>query len=96
MEKYSLVSSSTCEEILSKYPDYKVFWRSGYAYRGAIEREILRLPLDNCHEKVKELRIHLFNDSMQKLYDWSAAIDITVDHAKKEIHFNGFSTNDLF
>lgn len=93
---YTLTDSFTCDKVLKENPDYKVFWRSGYAYRGASEREILRLPLDNCPEKIKELRIYLFNNNMQKLYDWAAAIDITVDHDKKEIHFNGFSENDLY
>ena len=82
MEKYSLVGSSTCEETLSKYPDYKVFWRSGYAYRGASE-----VRVDNQIDFSKKLLNYL---------DWAAAIDITVDHEKKEIHLNGFSVNDLY
>lgn len=37
-----------------------------------------------------------FEEAMQRKYDWSAAIDIDVDHEKKELHFNGFSENDLY
>lgn len=87
MEKYSLVGSSTCKETLSKYPDYKVFWRSGYAYRGAVEVE---------DDKSIDDYLDSFEERMQRRYNWAAAIDITVDHEKKEIHFNGFSENDLY
>ena len=37
-----------------------------------------------------------FEEAMQRKYDWSAAIDIDVDHEKKELHFNGFSENDMY
>lgn len=36
-EHFKLVGSETCKEVLNKYPNYKVFWRSGFAYRGAEE-----------------------------------------------------------
>ena len=39
VEKYNLVGGKTCKEVLAKYPNYKVFWRSGFAYRGATESE---------------------------------------------------------
>lgn len=32
-ETYELVGCSTCNKVFDKYPNYKVFWRSGYAYR---------------------------------------------------------------
>ena len=79
---YTLASSITCNKVLEEHPDYKVFWRSGYAYRGASE-----VRVDNQIDFSKKLLNYL---------DWAAAIDITVDHEKKEIHFNGFSENDLY
>ena len=94
-EHYNLVGSKTCEEVLTKYPDYKVFWRSGYEYRGASESYDDKLPkTEHIHQcGTKETT---FEDRMQRRYNWAAAIDIDVDHDSKEIHFNGFSSNDLY
>ena len=81
MEKYTLVYSDTCKKVLEKYPNYKVFWRSGLAYKGAGEVEDNRHSLD-------------FESKMQRRYNWAAAIDIEINN--EEIHFNGFSVNDLY
>lgn len=90
MEKltiYTLTGSLTCDKVLKGHPDYKVFWRSGYAYRGAVEVE---------DDKSIDVYSNTFEERMQRRYNWAAAIDITVDHEKKEIHLNGFSENDLY
>lgn len=90
MEKltiYTLIDCYTCNKILEEHPDYKVFWRSGYAYRGAEEVE---------DDKSIDSYLDTFEERMQRRYNWAASIDITVDHEKKEIHFNGFSENDLY
>lgn len=42
IENFSLVGSKKCKEVLAAYPTYRVFWRSGFAYRGAGEYEINR------------------------------------------------------
>ena len=83
IEKFKLVGGEKCKEILSSNPTYRVFWRSGYAYRGAGEREVFRTDSN-------------FTEEMQRKYNWAAAIDIEVDHYKKEIHMNGFSENDMW
>ena len=41
-EHYRLSNSKKCKELLAKYPNYKVFWRSGFQYRGAGEYEMPR------------------------------------------------------
>lgn len=90
MEKltiFTLRSHPTCNKVLKEYPDYKVFWRSGYAYRGAAEVE---------DDKSIDKYLSTFEERMQRRYYWTAAIDITIDHEKKEIHLNGFSENDLY
>lgn len=95
IEKFRLAGSKECKKVLAENPDYKVFWRSGFAYRGAGEYEI-------CREGKRKIFcsggwvVGTFEDEMQREYDWSAAIDIDVDHDKKEIHFNGFSENDMW
>lgn len=83
IEKFKLTSSKKCREVLANNPTYKLYWRSGYAFRGACEREVDRNADD-------------FTQQMERKYNWAAGIDIEVDHNKKEIHLNGFSTNDLW
>lgn len=93
-ESYQLTGSKTCERLLNEYPDYKVFWRSGFAFRGAGERE------DDKTEKMEYViggkKITTFEERMERRYNWAAAMDIDVYHDKKEIHINGFSENDLY
>lgn len=104
-EKFKLVGGSKCKELIAKYPDYKIFWRSGFAYRGAKESEVVKsefpkecpcYPYWDKQGKWHNTKFMTFEEYMQKEYDWSAAIDINVDHVKKELHFNGFSENDLY
>jgi len=83
IEKFKLVGGKKCNAALVAYPSYKVFWRSGYAFRGACERELDRNADD-------------FAQQMKCKYEWAAGIDLEIDHDKKEIHMNGFSCNDLW
>lgn len=95
-EHYELEGSKTCKEVLAKYPNYKVFWRSGFAYRGTSESEDNKqLKKEYIYQEGKS-RETTFEERMQRRYNWSAAIDIDIDHEKKEIHFNGFSENDMY
>ena len=82
-ENFDLQGSKECEYALKEYPDYKVFYRAGYKMRGAEEHELDR--------KSKN-----FEKEMKNNYKWAAATSIKIDHDKKEIHFNGFSENDLY
>lgn len=71
-----------CEELMSKYPDYKVFWQSGWGWKGASD-----MPLDKESPSFKK--------NMENKYKWAANISITVNHDKKELHFNGLSVSDM-
>ena len=95
-EHFELTGSDTAKDILSKYLDYRFFWRSGFAYRGATESEDNKQTRKEYVWKEKRVRDVTFEERMQHRYDWSAAIDIDVDHEKKEIHMNGFSENDMY
>ena len=95
-ESFSLVGRNTCERTLQKYPDYKVFWRSGYAFRGAIETFDDKAPREEYVWQYGGRMLLTFADRMERRYHWSAAIDIEINHDAKEIHFNGFSSNDLY
>ena len=96
MERFDLVGSTTCKRVLREHPDYRVFWRAGFAYRGAGEVEDDKQPKEDYIWQERRRRVLTFEERMQRRYDWSAAIDIKVDHEKKEIHINGFSENDMY
>lgn len=95
VEKFKLVGGNKCKEVLAANPDYKVFWRSGFAFRGAGEGEVQREGLRKIY-RPGGWYMGTFEDQMRQKYSWSAAIDITIDHDKKEIHMNGFSENDMW
>lgn len=103
MEKFELVGSAKAKEVLCMHPDYRVFWRCGYAFRGAQEREVVKSefpkvcatanPRGSLYPPIK--KCVTFKEYMLCEFGWAAAIDICVDNEKKELHFNGFSCNDL-
>lgn len=95
-EYYELVGGNKCKEVLVKYPNYRVFWRMGFAYRGAREVCDDKQPKEEYIWQEGRSRVLTFEERMQRRYDFSAAIDIDIDHNKQEIHFNGFSENDMY
>lgn len=95
IETFKLAGGKKCREVLATNPSYRVFWRSGFAYRGAGEYEINREG-ERYILQPGGWRMGTFEDEMQRKYNWSAAIDIEIDHEKKEIHMNGFSENDMW
>lgn len=94
-QSFNLVGGDTCKKMLAEYPDYKVFWRAGFGWKGAAEVEDDKQPHEEFVFEERRKRIVSFEGRMQRRFDWAAAIDIEVDHDKKEIHFNGFSCNDM-
>lgn len=95
-EQYKLVGGRKCDEVLTKYPDYRVFWRAGFAFRGAKEIEDNKQPSEVNARDFQGRVFQTFANRMNERYNWAAAIDIDIDHDKKEIHLNGFSENDLY
>ena len=65
------------------HPDYKVFWRSGYAFRSAGEREIDTIAPD-------------FMEKMESNFNWACVVDVDKDDPiTKELHLNGLSVSDM-
>jgi hypothetical protein len=95
-EKYSLVGPDCIRKALNDNPDYKVFYRAGFAFRGAGEKEDDKQPHEEYIYQERRKRVLTFEERMQRRYDWAAALDIDIDHDAKEIHINGFSENDLY
>ena len=95
MKKYRLVSSNVCKDLINKHPDFKVFWRSGFAFKGANEVEDDKQPKEQFVYQEGRSRVLTFEERMQRRYNWAAAIDIDFDEDAKEIHINGYSVNDM-
>ena len=95
MKKYRLVSSNVCKDLISKHPDFKIFWRSGFAFKGAKEVEDDKQPKEQFVYQEGRSRVLTFEERMQRRYNWAAAIDIDFDEDAKEIHINGYSVNDM-
>ena len=93
--KTGLTRSKNCKKAIATYPNYRVFWRSGFAYKGAGEREIKREGQRNilCPGG---FFLGTFDDELQLCFNWACALDMVIDHDKKEIHINGFSENDMY
>lgn len=92
------VNTKTIKETIDKYPEYKVFWRSGLKYRGAVEKEDDKQPRkDYVNDGFGfKLKMCSFEERMQRRYNWAAAIKMDINHNAKEIHLNGYSENDLY
>lgn len=93
--KMGLTRSKNCKKAIATYPNYRVFWRSGFAYRGAGEREIKR----EGQRKILcpgGFFLGTFDDELQLCFDWACTQSMVIDHDKKEIHINGYSENDMY
>lgn len=71
-----------CRELMSKYPEYSVYWQSGWGWKGASPH-----LLDKQDPNFEEI--------MQQNYNWAANICITVNHDKQSLNFNGLSCCDM-
>jgi len=66
-----------------EHQDYKVFWRSGYAFRGARELEV------NTGDST-------FIEEMKRKFEWACVVDVDEDNpTTKELHLNGLSVLDM-
>lgn len=87
---------------LGQHSEYKVLWRSGFAYRGAQENEVTR---DTCEEpcypymdysgRIHYTKVQTFTEKIARRLSWAAAVEMNINHEERVIHLNGFSTNDM-
>lgn len=71
------------KEYREAHPDYKVFWRSGYAFRNASEQEIDTTAPD-------------FMEKMESNFNLACIVDVDKDDPiTKELHLNGLSVSDM-
>lgn len=73
-EEYELIGAKEVLEFLTTYPDYKTFWRAGYSFRGATEKEVDRDYLKGSlgwaaasdvkiDHKAKEIHVNGFSEN---------------------------------
>ena len=101
-EHYSMGGVGICRKMLAAHPDYKVFWQSGYSFRGAKEYEVSKETTEECCRPYLDAsgqwhykRPMTFEEKMEQNFSWACAIDLDVDHDAKEIHMNGFGVLDM-
>lgn len=98
-EKHDQVGKSKVMSVLAKYPDYDVYVRHGFAFRGAQEykmskgKEYMYVRSDNGINGCVRVCM-TFEERMQKYANEAACADIKVND--NEIHVNFFSFNDMF
>ena len=91
---FNLCSDKKVREEVAKYPDYKVRWMAGFAWKGAGSRERVRDGERKIH-RTEGWFIGTFEDELNRCLNWACAQDMKIEHDKKEIFINGFSENDM-
>lgn len=97
----NLISYDTVVADLEAHPQKKIYWRSGWGWKGAGEREISRDPKD--YPIVKNVCIDLrmyrreiksWKDELKAKFEWACVVDCS-SNTDEEIHLNGLSVNDM-
>ena len=93
---FNLCSDKKVREEVAKYPDYKVRWMAGFAWKGACGgRELKREGIRKIWRPGGSF-MGTFDDELNKCLNWACAQDMEIDHDKKTIFINGFSENDMY
>ena len=99
--RMDLMSYESAVKDLEAHPAKRIFWRSGWAWKGAGEGEISRDPKDYpkrrnvCIDlRMSERVIASWKDELKAKFDWACVVncDSNTDEA---IHLNGLSVNDM-
>ena len=93
---FNWCSNEKVREEVAKYPDYKVRWMAGFAWKGACGgRELKREGMRKIWRPGGSF-MGTFDDELNKCLNWACAQDMEIDHDKKTIFINGFSENDIY
>ena len=101
--KMESVSFESVVADLEAHPNKRIFWRSGWAYRGAGEREISR----EAHEPKTVMKndgsdgcrmvptlIRDWKDELKACFRWACVVEMDAN-TDEEMHLNGLSCNDM-
>ncbi len=95
------ISYATAVADLEAHPDKRLFWQSGFSYRGAREGEISRDPAD-YPKRYLGVRgcppppvINSWRDELKKKYDWACVVEC-VRNDDAGMHLAGYSESDMW
>lgn len=87
---------------LDAHPDKKIFWRSGFAWKGAGEFEIPRdpekYPQKNPFYVFNNRLLPVYNswkDKLRENFKWACVVNLD-KNTDEEMHLNGLSENDMY
>lgn len=87
---------------LDAHPNKKIFWRSGYAFKGAEEFEIPRdpekYPMKNPFYVWNNRLLPVYNswkDKLREQFKWTCVVNLD-KNTDDEMHLNGLSENDMY
>lgn len=95
VEKFNLCGNKVVKDAVKNHPDYKVFWMSGFAWKGACGRREIKREGERKICCPGGWKMGSFDDELQHCLNWACAQDMEIDHDKKEIFINGFSEHDM-
>lgn len=95
------ISYATVAADLEAHPSKRIFWQSGFLFRGAREGEISRDPADYPKRYLGVQGcppppiINSWRDELKKKFDWACVVECQ-SNSDTEIHLQGFSTSDMY
>ena len=90
----NLVSYESVVKDLEAHPAKRIFWRSGWAWKGAGEGEISRDPKDYPMRSLGQKPMASWQEVLKRDFGWACVVncDSNTDEA---IHLNGLSVLDM-
>ncbi len=86
---------------LEAHPEKRIFWRSGWAWKGASECEVSRDARDYpkthmvCVDNRGSVRtMESWKDELKAKFDWACVVELDRND-EREMHLNGLSCLDL-
>ncbi len=90
----NLISYETVVKDLEVHPAKRIFWRSGWAWKGAGEGEISRDLKDYPRRILCGPIFASWKDDLKHKFDWACVVECD-KNTDEEIHLNGLSVNDM-
>ena len=97
----NLISYETVVKDLDAHPAKRIFWRSGWKWKGAGEGEVSRDPKDYpkrtlvCVDlRMQERMFASWKDALKAKFDWACVVQCD-KNTDDEMHLNGLSVNDM-
>ena len=97
----NLISYETVVKDLDAHPEKRIFWRSGWAWKGAGEGEISRAAKDYPKRRAVCIGLRMtervfasWKDVLKAKFEWACVVNLDAN-TDEAIHLNGLSVNDM-